>query len=103
MKLADLGYNEFLENFRKDNNLQSFEVGRVIAEHKERYMVWTEKGELEAEITGNMRFTAKSRDVNCRVTLNLFQGLFIEEMLKPRLPSYRAGSSARLGVKQIDR
>lgn len=70
MKLPDLGYNEFLEKFRKENNLLSFEVGRVIAGHKKRYLVWTEKGELEAEITGNMRFTDKSRAVNCRVSLN---------------------------------
>lgn len=62
MKLADLGYNEDLEKFRMENNLLSFEVGRVITEHKERYMVSTEKGELEAEITGNMRFSAKSRE-----------------------------------------
>jgi ribosome biogenesis GTPase / thiamine phosphate phosphatase len=62
MKLSDFGYNENLEKFRIENNLLSFEVGRVITEHKERYVVWTEKGELEAEITGNMRFTAKSRE-----------------------------------------
>lgn len=62
MKLSDFGYNKTLEKFRIENNLLSFEVGRVITEHKERYTVWTEKGELEAEITGNMRFTAKSRE-----------------------------------------
>jgi ribosome biogenesis GTPase len=62
MKLSDFGYNETIEKFRAENNLLNFEVGRVITEHKERYMVWTEKGELEAEITGNMRFTAKSRE-----------------------------------------
>jgi ribosome biogenesis GTPase len=62
MKLSVFGYNEDLEKFRIENNLLSFEVGRVTTEHKERYMVWTEKGELEAEITGNMRFTAKSRE-----------------------------------------
>ncbi|MDP3180487.1 MAG: ribosome small subunit-dependent GTPase A [Bacteroidota bacterium] len=62
MKLPDLGYNETFEKFRIENNLLSFEVGRVITEHKERYMVWTEKGELEAEITGNMRFSARSRE-----------------------------------------
>ena len=62
MNLNDLGYNKTLEKFRIENNLQSFEVGRVITEHKERYIVWTENGELEAEITGNMRFTAKSRE-----------------------------------------
>ena len=62
MKLEDLGYNKQLEKFRNDNNLTGFEIGRVIAEHKERYIVKTTKGEFKAEITGNMRFTAKSRE-----------------------------------------
>jgi len=61
MKLADLGYNDKLEEFRITNKLESFETGRVIAEHKERYIVKTSKGEFDAEITGNMRFTAKNR------------------------------------------
>jgi ribosome biogenesis GTPase len=62
MLLEELGYNISFEKFRKDNNLLHFEVGRVIAEHKERYVVKTEKGEFEAEIIGNMRFTAKERE-----------------------------------------
>ncbi len=62
MLLEELGYNTELEKFRKDNNLYDFEVGRVIAEHKERYVVKTEKGEFEAEIIGNMRFGAKGRE-----------------------------------------
>ena len=62
MILEDLGYNYRLEKFRVDNDLLNFEIGRVIAEHKERYIVRTIKGEYEAEITGNMRFTAKSRE-----------------------------------------
>lgn len=62
MLLEELGYNTALEKFRKDNNLLHFEVGRVIAEHKERYIVKTEKGEFEAEIIGNMRFVAKGRE-----------------------------------------
>jgi len=62
MKLEDLGYNNQLEKFRIDNNLNNFETGRVIAEHKERYIVRTTKGEFEAEITGNMCFTAKNRE-----------------------------------------
>ena len=62
MKLEDLGYNYTLEKFRIDNNLNSFEIGRIIAEHKERYVVKNDKGEFDAEITGNMRFTAKARE-----------------------------------------
>jgi len=42
--------------------LSEFEIGRVTAEHKERYIVRTAKGEYEAEITGNLRFTAQSRE-----------------------------------------
>lgn len=62
MKKEDFGYNEQLETFRLENNLADFEIGRVIAEHKERYIVKTEKGETEAEITGNLRFSAGSRE-----------------------------------------
>ena len=61
MKLENFGYNDKLQELRVKNNLSDFEIGRVIAEHKERYIVKTENGEYEAEITGNLRFTAKSR------------------------------------------
>jgi ribosome biogenesis GTPase / thiamine phosphate phosphatase len=62
MTLEDLGFNDKLELFRIENQLNSFETGRVIAEHKERYIVKTVKGDFEAEITGNMRFTAQGRE-----------------------------------------
>ncbi len=61
MKLKDFGYNDKLEKSRIDNNLIDVEIGRIIMEHKERYIVRTEKGESEAGITGNLRFSAKSR------------------------------------------
>lgn len=60
MKLEDLGYTDRLEKFRIENNLKDFEIGRVISEHKERYIVKTEKGDYEAEITGNMRFAIEA-------------------------------------------
>lgn len=61
MKLEDLGYNSRL-NWAKEQIPEGFEAGRVVSEHKERYSVKTATGEYEAEITGNMRFTAKDRE-----------------------------------------
>ncbi|MEZ5082965.1 MAG: ribosome small subunit-dependent GTPase A [Bacteroidales bacterium] len=61
MTLEDLGYNEELEYYRKVNNLASFGVGRVISEHRERYIVKTVENEYDAEIIGNLRFTAHKR------------------------------------------
>jgi ribosome biogenesis GTPase len=61
MTLEDLGYNPVLENFRKEQDLDSFGVGRVISEHKERYLVKTAEREYDAEIIGNLRFSAQSR------------------------------------------
>ena len=61
MTLEDLGYHSDLENYRKANGLDVFAVGRVIAEHKERYVVKTAEKEYDAEILGNLRFTAQSR------------------------------------------
>ncbi len=62
MNLQDLGYKQEFENYRNENGLDSFMVGRVILEHKERYVVKTAEKEYEAEIIGNLRFTAKSRE-----------------------------------------
>jgi len=62
MKINDLGYKLSFEKFRVDNGLDDFTIGRVVAEHKERYTVRTADAELEAEITGNLRFSASSRE-----------------------------------------
>lgn len=61
MELEDLGYHINFENYRKDQNLDSFEVGRVSAEHKERYFVKTIEKEYEAELIGNLRYSAHER------------------------------------------
>ena len=61
MTLADLGYNVGFKNHRMEQGLDSFGVGRVISEHKERYIVKTTENEYDAEIIGNLRFSAKNR------------------------------------------
>ncbi len=61
MTLEDLGYSEYFEDFRRDQVLDSFGVGRVISEHKERYVVKTVENEFDAEIIGNLRFSAHNR------------------------------------------
>ncbi|MCU0373601.1 MAG: ribosome small subunit-dependent GTPase A [Ignavibacteria bacterium] len=62
MTLEDLGFNDELEKFRIEQNIGRFDTGRVTAEHKERYIVKSEKGEYEAEITGAMRYNAEGRE-----------------------------------------
>ena len=61
MTLENLGYKAELEKYRKEQNLDSFEIGRVILEHKDRYVVKTKNAEYDAELIGNLRFTADSR------------------------------------------
>lgn len=61
MTNQDLGYNENLEKHRIEEKLDSFEIGRVISEHKERYTVKTPSNEFDSELIGNLRFTAESR------------------------------------------
>ncbi|WP_461643173.1 ribosome small subunit-dependent GTPase A [Labilibaculum euxinus] len=61
MTYEDLGYNHILESYRIEQNLDSFAVGRVISEHKERYVVKTPAKEFDSELIGNLRFTAESR------------------------------------------
>lgn len=61
MKLEELGYTDTLKNYRKSNNLESFMVGRVVSEHKDRYIVKTDSGEYHSELLGSLRFNAESR------------------------------------------
>lgn len=61
MTLENLGYNIKLEEYRKEQNLESFNIGRVISEHKERYIVKTCDKEFNAEIVGNLRYSANDR------------------------------------------
>ena len=106
MRLEDFGYNNKLEQFRNENNLINFEIGRVIAEHKERYIVKTIKGEIEAEIIGNMRFTAKSREdfpaVGDWVALTIYdQDFAIIHKILPRFSIIKRQAVGQFGEIQI--
>lgn len=61
MSLEDLGYSNELEQYRKEKNLDLYDIGRVTSEHRERYTVRTAEKEFDAEIIGNLRFSAQSR------------------------------------------
>lgn len=61
MILAALGYTDVLESYRTEKKLTNFHIARVITEHKERYIVKNETGDFEAELIGNLRFTATDR------------------------------------------
>lgn len=106
MTLEDLGYNKHLEKFITDNNLTEFEIGRVTAEHKERYIVSTAKGEFEAEITGNMRFTARSREdfpaVGDWVLMSVYDSdSAIIHRILPRFSVIRRQAPKKFGEVQI--
>jgi len=105
-RLEDLGYYDELEEFRVENNLNNFEVGRVIAEHKERFIIKTTNGEFEAEITGNMRFTAKNREdlpaVGDWVALTIYESDFaIIHKILPRFSIIKRQAVGQFGEIQI--
>lgn len=106
MNLEDLGYNDELRKLSVENNLSGFEIGRVIAEHKERYIVKTENGEYEAEITGNLRFSAKSRvdfpAVGDWVALTTYDAEFsVIHKILPRLSMITRQAVGQFGEIQI--
>lgn len=106
MKLENLGYNATFEKFRTDNKAGNIVLGRVIAEHKERYKVMTSTGEFDAEIVGNMRFTAKSREefpaVGDWVELTTYENDFaIIHKILPRFSSIKRQAVGQFGEIQI--
>jgi ribosome biogenesis GTPase len=106
MLLEDLGYNDTVERIRSEENLADFEIGRVIAEHKERYAVKTDKGEFDAEITGNMRFNANDREdfpaVGDWVALSIFDSDFaVIHKILPRFSIIKRQAVGQFGGIQI--
>jgi ribosome biogenesis GTPase len=106
MKLEELGYNKNLEKAWMEQNLDGFVKGRVIAEHKERYIVRTTEGEFEAEITGNLRFTANSREdfpaVGDWVALTSYESDFaIIHQILPRFSVIKRQAVGQSGEIQI--
>jgi len=106
MNLSDLGYNEKLEKAWLAMGQGEFEIGRVTAEHKERYSVRSEQGEFEAEITGNLRFTAQSREdfpaVGDWVALTIYEPDFaIIHRILPRYSVIRRQAVGQYSEVQI--
>lgn len=106
MILAEFGYNEQLEQLRIENNLKGYEIGRVISEHKKRYIVKTEKGEFEAGITGHLRHSARRREdfpaVGDWVSLTIYDSdLSIIHNILPRLSVISRQAVGKSGALQI--
>jgi ribosome biogenesis GTPase len=61
MTLKDLGLSKELEQSFKNKILLPNVIGRVVSEHKERYVVKTESGEYNSKVVGKIIFTADDR------------------------------------------
>ena len=106
MNLADLGYTDETDKYLQDNKLSEFTVGRVTQEHRERYIVSTGETEYDAEITGNLRFTAASRTdfpaVGDWVTMTLYDSdMAIIHRVLPRKSVLERQAVGKTGEKQI--
>ncbi|HJQ67693.1 MAG TPA: ribosome small subunit-dependent GTPase A [Blastocatellia bacterium] len=59
--LKTLGWDSFFEKEFEPFKNEGYHVGRVALEHKGGYRLYTENGEMPAEITGRVRFEATGR------------------------------------------
>lgn len=61
MNLELLGWNSFFAKNFNSHLQQGYTVGRVAIEQKNAYILYTELGELSAEVSGKMRYQASGR------------------------------------------
>ncbi len=106
MNLKDLGFNEEQNQLVIANNWLDFEIGRVVLQHKDRYVVLTENGETEAEITGNLRFSAQSKvdfpAVGDWVALMVYdEGVSIIHHVLPRKSVLKRQAAGKHGEVQL--
>ncbi|MDP4221858.1 MAG: ribosome small subunit-dependent GTPase A [Bacteroidota bacterium] len=106
MNLSDLGFTKELTEFLQKADFSGFTTGRVIREDRERYLVATGDQEYEAEITGNLRFSAASRAdfpaVGDWVTMVIYeQDLALIQRILPRKSILERQAVGKPGEKQI--
>lgn len=106
MRLEDLGYNDHFDRYLKEVHLEGFVAGRVTAGYKERYLVQTASGEMDAEIIGNLRFTARCREdfpaVGDWVVLTIYQDeLAMIHRILPRFSVIKRQAPGQRGEVQV--
>lgn len=106
MRLTDLGISEELSQELNNPDLSGFTIGRVTQEHRERYVVSDGEQEYDAEITGNLRYSAASREefpaVGDWVAMTVYEGgqAFINKIL-PRRSLLARRAVGRPGERQV--
>ncbi len=106
MNLSDLGLTKEISEYLADNSLTDFTLARVICEYRERYIVSTGVDQYEAEITGNLRFSAHSRAdfpaVGDWVAVKTYESdLAIIHKILPRKSILERQMTGKPGEKQI--
>ncbi|MAJ44934.1 MAG: ribosome small subunit-dependent GTPase A [Candidatus Marinimicrobia bacterium] len=61
MLLNSLGFNNFYFNYLNENKISQQLIGRIIRESKKNYIVKTNTENISAQISGNLRYSAKKR------------------------------------------
>lgn len=106
MDINDFGFEKIKNQFNPALILPGFEIGRVVSEQKERYCVVTNQGEFDAEVTGNLRYSAQGRDdfpaVGDWVNVSLYEnGFAIIQSILPRYSLLKRSSVGAFGESQI--
>lgn len=104
--LFTLGLTEVLKKQFESLQIDTSGIARVIKEHKELYVIQNASGEYNSEITGNMRFSAESREdfpaVGDWVEASIFdEGQAIIQSILPRFSMLERQSVGSYGEKQI--
>jgi ribosome biogenesis GTPase / thiamine phosphate phosphatase len=106
MTLSDLGLTDEITTYILKNKLSDSTIGRVTQEHRERYIVSTGENEYDAEITGNLRYSANSRAdfpaVGDWVAMTIYDAdLAIIHKILPRKSVLERQTVGKFGEKQI--
>jgi ribosome biogenesis GTPase len=106
ISLGDLGLTDKLRELYNNAHADFSILARVIREHKELYVIQNENGEFNAEITGNMRYSAESRAdfpaVGDWIEASIFDGgQAIIQKIHSRISQLERQSVGAYGEKQL--
>lgn len=106
MDIRDFGFEKLKARMDPEFLSTDFEIGRVVSEQKDRYCIVTNRGEYDAEITGNLRYAARSREdlpaVGDWVAALLYEHDFaLIQSILPRYSVLKRSAIEKFGESQI--
>ncbi len=88
--LKKYGWQKYFSNFNSTNN--SYSLGRIVLQHRNKYKLVSEHGEIWVRSAGNLFYSNKDNSENMKINWNI-----VKDQINKSVPYYKT-----IGMRLIE-